>query len=74
MIPSGIFQPSSLLPTTRSADFDLWRNIQRELAEKLLGMPEADRHGRPVDYGSRQVSMVAASRWSSGRSVMAQRV
>ncbi|MER7166750.1 helix-turn-helix transcriptional regulator [Micromonospora sp. NPDC000207] len=50
VIPSGIFQPSSLLPAARAADFDLWRNIQRELAEELLGMPEADGHGRPVDY------------------------
>lgn len=52
VIPSGIFQPSSLLPAARAADFDLWRNIQRELGEELLGMPEADGHGRPVDYAS----------------------
>lgn len=52
VIPSGIFQPSSILPAARAADFDLWRNIQRELAEELLGMPEADGHGRPVDYGA----------------------
>jgi hypothetical protein len=52
VIPSGIFQPSSLLPAARAADFDLWRNIQRELAEELLGMAEADGHGQPVDYTS----------------------
>lgn len=52
VIPSGIFQPSSLLPAAREADFSIWRNIQRELAEELLGMPEADGHGRPVDYTS----------------------
>lgn len=52
VIPSGIFQPSSILPAARAADFDLWRNVQRELAEELLGMPECDGHGRPVDYGA----------------------
>lgn len=52
VIPSGVFQPSSLLPAARAADFDLWRNVQRELAEELLGLPEADGHGRPVDYTS----------------------
>ncbi|MFF0822440.1 XRE family transcriptional regulator [Micromonospora haikouensis] len=50
VIPSGVFQPSSLLPAAREADFSIWRNVQRELAEELLGMPEADGHGRPVDY------------------------
>lgn len=52
VIPSGIFQPSSLLPAARAADFDLWRNIQREFSEELLGMAEADGHGQPVDYAS----------------------
>ncbi|MEV1315413.1 helix-turn-helix transcriptional regulator [Micromonospora arborensis] len=52
VIPSGIFQPSSLMPAGRAADFDLWRNIQREFSEELLGMPECDGHGRPVDYTS----------------------
>ncbi|MEV0214329.1 helix-turn-helix transcriptional regulator [Micromonospora sp. NPDC050695] len=52
VIPSGIFQPSSILPAARAADFSLWRNIQREFSEELLGMPECDGHGRPVDYGS----------------------
>ncbi|MFJ1539262.1 helix-turn-helix domain-containing protein [Micromonospora chalcea] len=52
VIPSGIFQPSSLMPAARAADFDLWRNIQREFSEELLGMAEADGHGQPVDYAS----------------------
>ncbi|MFI1194110.1 helix-turn-helix transcriptional regulator [Micromonospora sp. NPDC020750] len=52
VIPSGIFQPSSILPAARALDFDLWRNVQREFSEELLGMPECDGHGRPVDYGS----------------------
>lgn len=52
VIPSGIFQPSSLLPAARMADFDLWRNVQREFSEELLGMAEADGHGQPVDYTS----------------------
>ncbi|GGM27483.1 hypothetical protein GCM10011608_10310 [Micromonospora sonchi] len=62
VIPSGIFQPSSLLPAARAADFDLWRNIQRELAEELLGMPEADGHGQPVDYTSGPFGVLDAAR------------
>jgi transcriptional regulator with XRE-family HTH domain len=62
VIPSGIFQPSSLLPAARAADFDLWRNIQRELAEELLGMPEADGHGQPVDYSSGPYGVLDAAR------------
>jgi hypothetical protein len=50
VIPSGIFQPSSIRPAARAADFSLWRNIQREFSEELLGMDECDGDGRPVDY------------------------
>lgn len=52
VIPSGIFQPSSVLPEAVTRDFDLWRNIMREYAEELLGKPEHDGDGRPVDYTS----------------------
>lgn len=50
VIPSGIFQPSSILPAAKAADFDLWRNIMREYSEELLGNPEHDGDGQPVDY------------------------
>ncbi|MET8278316.1 helix-turn-helix transcriptional regulator [Micromonospora sp. NPDC005174] len=66
VIPSGIFQPSSLLPAARAADFDLWRNIQREFSEELLGLAEADGHGQPVDYGSGPFAVLDEAR-ASGR-------
>ncbi len=33
-----------------AADFDLWRNVMREYSEELLGNPEHDGDGRPMDY------------------------
>lgn len=50
VIPSGIFQPSSVLPAAMRADFDLWRNIQREFSEELLGNREHNGAHEPVDY------------------------
>jgi transcriptional regulator with XRE-family HTH domain len=50
VIPSGIFQPSSVLPAAVSADFSLWRNIMREYSEELLGDPEHDGDGQPIRY------------------------
>ena len=41
-IPAGEFQPSSILAPPNGPDFDLWRNIVRELNEELLGAPEFD--------------------------------
>ena len=52
VIPSGVFQPSSVHPVARSEDFDLWRNIMREYSEELLGNPEHDGDGRPVQYSA----------------------
>lgn len=52
VIPAGEFQPSSLAGWDRANDFDLWRNIVRELSEELLGAPEHDgSRGEPIDYG-----------------------
>ena len=45
VVPVGIFQPVS--ETTVQQDFSLWRCLQREFAEELLGEPEAV---GPVDY------------------------
>lgn len=52
LLPAGIFQPSSVLPAAISADFSLWRNIQREFAEELLGHDEYDGSGQPIAYDS----------------------
>lgn len=52
LLPAGIFQPSSVLPEAIAADFSMWRNIQREYAEELLGHEEYDGSGRPIDYGA----------------------
>jgi transcriptional regulator with XRE-family HTH domain len=37
LLPAGIFQPSSVFPAAVAAGFSIWRNIQREYAEELLG-------------------------------------
>ena len=52
LVPAGIFQPSSVRPSAAGADFSLWRNIQREYAEELLGHDEYDGTGRPISYGT----------------------
>ncbi|WP_233574166.1 helix-turn-helix domain-containing protein [Amycolatopsis panacis] len=50
LVPAGIFQPSSVLPAAVAGDFSLWRNIERELAEELLGHDEYDGSGHPIAY------------------------
>jgi hypothetical protein len=50
VMPAGIFQPSSVLPASQAADFDLWRNVMREYNEEFLGNPEHDGDGSPIDY------------------------
>jgi transcriptional regulator with XRE-family HTH domain len=50
LLPAGIFQPSSVIPEAISEDFSLWRNIQREYAEELLGHDEYDGSGQPIRY------------------------
>ncbi|GHH63662.1 hypothetical protein GCM10017673_04990 [Streptosporangium violaceochromogenes] len=51
VIPAGEFQPSSMAPWDLSNDFDLWRNVVRELSEELLGTPEHDgSRSMPIDY------------------------
>ncbi|WKU08814.1 hypothetical protein [Micromonospora sp. HUAS LYJ1] len=50
VIPTGVFQPASVLPAPNSPDFDLWRNVMREYSEELLGHPEHDGGGPPIDY------------------------
>lgn len=51
VIPAGEFQPSSIAPHDLVNDFDIWRNIVRELSEELLGAPEHDgSRSVPIDY------------------------
>ena len=50
LLPAGIFQPSSVMPECVAQDFSLWRNIQREYAEELLGYDEYDGTGCSIDY------------------------
>ncbi|MBL7495533.1 helix-turn-helix transcriptional regulator [Frankia sp. CNm7] len=51
VIPAGVFQPSGITPFHHRADFDLWRNIMRELSEELLGNTEHDGNSsNPIDY------------------------
>ncbi|GAA0514794.1 hypothetical protein GCM10011581_35940 [Saccharopolyspora subtropica] len=50
LIPAGIFQPSSVIPAAITADFSIWRNIQREYAEELLDHGEFDGSGKPIRY------------------------
>lgn len=50
LLPAGIFQPSSVIPSALAEDFSIWRNIQREYAEELLGHDEYDGSGKPIRY------------------------
>lgn len=50
LLPAGIFQPSSVNPESVATDFSIWRNIQREYAEEVLGHDEYDGTGDPIDY------------------------
>ena len=64
VIPAGVFQPSGIAPRIISADFDIWHNIVRELSEELLGNPEHNGSGEPIDYGAEEpfASLNAARR------------
>jgi transcriptional regulator with XRE-family HTH domain len=51
VVPAGVFQPSSIAPAHQANDFSLWRNIQREFSEELLGNPEHDGNAiDPIEY------------------------
>jgi transcriptional regulator with XRE-family HTH domain len=51
VIPTGVFQPSSISPTIRAHDFDLWRNTMREYSEEFLGNLEHEGNASgPLDY------------------------
>jgi transcriptional regulator with XRE-family HTH domain len=52
VMPTGVFQPASILPAPESPDFSLWRNMMREYSEEFLGNPEHDGSGDPIDYAN----------------------
>lgn len=62
VVPSGIFQPSSLYPGVLADDFDLWRNVMRECSEELLGAAEHGGDGQPVDYTAGPIGELDAAR------------
>jgi hypothetical protein len=62
VIPSGIFQPASIVPASVEVDFDVWRNIMREYSEELLGNSEHDGDGMPVDYVGEPFASLDAAR------------
>lgn len=50
VMPTGVFQPASLLPSDPSQDLNIWHNMMREFSEEFLGNPEHDGSGDPIDY------------------------
>ncbi len=63
VLPTGVFQPASILPAPRNPDFNLWHNVMREYSEEFLGNPEHDGNGPPVDYaGSEPFRALEAAR------------
>ncbi|MDQ4094006.1 MAG: XRE family transcriptional regulator [Actinomycetota bacterium] len=67
LLPAGIFQPSSVLPQAVAADFSIWRNIQREYSEELLGSVEHDGTGQPIDYAGLKPFVTMDQALSDGR-------
>jgi transcriptional regulator with XRE-family HTH domain len=54
VMPTGVFQPASLLPAQVEQDLDLWNNMMREYSEEFLGNPEHDGSGDPIDYANQE--------------------
>jgi transcriptional regulator with XRE-family HTH domain len=51
VVPAGVFQPAALAPAHQANDFSLWRNVQREFSEELLGNAEHDGNSvEPIAY------------------------
>ena len=51
-VPAGEFTPSNVGNESRSEDFDLWMNIQREYAEEFLNTPESyGQGGATINFG-----------------------
>ncbi|MBO2449040.1 helix-turn-helix transcriptional regulator [Actinomadura barringtoniae] len=54
VMPTGVFQPASLLPGDPYQDLNLWNNMMREYSEEFLGNPEHDGSGDPIDYDNQE--------------------
>ncbi len=54
VMPTGVFQPASIMPTHDSHDFSMWHNMMREFSEEFLGNPEHDGDGDPIDYANQE--------------------
>lgn len=67
LLPAGIFQPSSVFPAAVAADFSIWRNIQREYAEELLGHDEYDGSGRSIEYSELEPFITMDQALAEGR-------
>ena len=50
VMPTGVFQPASILPADPHQDLNMWNNMMREYSEEFLGNPEHDGSGDPIDY------------------------
>jgi len=54
VMPTGVFQPASIMPPHDDADFDMWRNMMREYSEEFLGNHEHDGNGNHIDYENQE--------------------
>ncbi len=63
VIPAGEFQPSSVMAVDQANDFDIWRNIVRELSEEFLGAPEHGSRSTPTN----PLAALRSLRVNSGR-------
>lgn len=52
VIPVGVFQQATDHPDSVGNDFSLWRCLQREYAEELLGEDETPADAGPIDYAA----------------------
>lgn len=61
LLPAGVFQPSSVRPDCVARDFSLWRTVQREYAEELLGHDDCDGTAGPCDYATEPFATLDAA-------------
>jgi hypothetical protein len=54
VMPTGVFQPASIIPSNKPEDLDMWHNMMREFSEEFLGNPEHDGNGDPIDYARQE--------------------
>jgi hypothetical protein len=55
VVPAGEFQPADESQVSLRRDLDLWRTLQREFAEELLGHEDArGKRGRAIDFANEQ--------------------